>query len=169
MTTKHQPLFDTIAAKTCTLASLATSATFVAGREAVFVDNTSALYDDARLSGKITVGTSPTANTQIQIYVFGSMDDTPTWPDAMAGADANKSITSVGVGLSFLKLAAVINVDSTTSNRTYNFDCPSVAQCFGGVLPKRFGIWVVHNTGVNLHATGGNHVINVQGVNGNLV
>lgn len=145
-------------------ASLATSSSFVAGREATSLDNSSFLYDDAMLAGYLTVGTTPTAGTYINVYVFAAMDDTPTWPDVMDGTDSAETVTSAGVGQGFLKLAASLYVDSNTSNRQYNFGPISVASLFGGVLPKFWSVFVAHNTGVNLHATAGNHVLKYQGI-----
>jgi hypothetical protein len=148
---------------TMSLASIATSSTFVAGAESTVIDNTSNLYVDAIVGGKITVGTTPTANTQIQISVFTPIDSTPTYPDVMDGTDSVETLTSVGVGQGFLKLAAVLNVDAVTSNIAYPFSF-SVAQLFGGAMPSRWGLYVAHNTGVNLNATGGNHVLKYEGV-----
>ncbi len=149
---------------TITLASIATSATFVAGAESAVVDNITTPYCDAIVSGKITVGTTPTINTQIQISVFTTLDSTPTYPDVMDGTDSVETLTSVGVGQGFLKLAAVLNCDSTTSDRAYPFSF-TVAQLFGGTMPTRWSLYVAHNTGVNLNATGGNHVIKFEGIN----
>ena len=56
-------------------------------------------------------------------------------------------------------------VDSTASDRTYPFAPVSVAALFGGELPKQFLVFVVHNTGVALNGTGGNHVLSVTPVN----
>lgn len=169
MSSTHKPAYASVSALTISPASLASSATFVAGRESTAVDNSSNLYDDVILSGKITVGATPTPNTQILISVFSTLDDSPTWPDVMDGTDSAETLTSVGVGQGFLKLAAALNVDSNTSNRAYDFNGISVANLFGGTMPKRWGVFIAHNTGVALHATGGNHVINAQGVNGQLV
>lgn len=149
---------------TISLASLASSSTFVAGQESAVVDNSSNLYLDALLSGKVTVGTTPTVNTQILVYVFGQNNDTPTYPDVMDGTDSAETLTSVGVGRGFLKLAAVLDVDSTTSDRAYPFGPVSVAALFGGALPQRWSVFVTHNTGVALNATAGNHEISYQGV-----
>ena len=149
---------------TISLASLGSSSTFVAGQESTVVDNSTNKYVDALLSGKVTVGTSPTASTQILVYVFSPINDTPTYPDVMDGSDSAETLTSAGVGRGFLKLAAVLDVDSTTSDRTYAFGQVSVAQLFGGVLPQRWSVFVTHNTGVNLNATSGNHEISYQGV-----
>lgn len=144
------------------LASLATSSTWLAGRESTEVDNTSNKYLDYKLSGKITVGTTPTINTEIRVYVVGLMDDS-TYPDVFDGTDSAETVTSAGVGSAFLKLAAVIPVDATTSDRTYYFDAGSVRSLFGGVLPKKFVVFVAHNTGVNFNSTAGNHQATVTG------
>lgn len=158
-----QPVYGAFTTLTKTLASLATSSTFVAGRELPVINNTS-LYDDIEIDGFICVGTTPTINTQIQVYAFATIDDTPTYPDVFAGADANKTITSAGVGQDFLRLIAGLTVDATTSNIKHYFTCLSVLALFGS-MPKNVGLWVVHNTGVNLNSTEGNHVIKWRGVN----
>lgn len=158
------PSYAASATITISPASLATSSTFVAGRESTVVDNSSNKYDDALFSGKVTVGTTPTINTQILVYVFAPMDDTPTYPDVMDGTDSAETITSAGVGRGFLKLAASLDVDATTSDRVYNFGPVSVASLFGGIMPKFWSVFVAHNTGVNLNATGGNHIFTYIGV-----
>ena len=55
--------------------------------------------------------------------------------------------------------SATMLVDATTSDRTYWFAPVSVAALFGGTLPKYWGAFITHNTGVNLNSTGTNHVI----------
>ena len=145
---------------TITLASLATSSTWLAGRESTAVDNTTNKYLDYRLSGKVTVGTTPTVNTEIRVYVVGLMDDS-TWPDVFDGTDSAETVTSAGVGSGFLKLAAVMLVDATTSDRVYYFDAGSVRALFDGVLPPKFVVFVAHNTGVNLNSTAGNHQVTI--------
>jgi hypothetical protein len=145
-------------------ASLASSSDFTAGRESDAVDNTTNKYIDALVSGKITVGTTPTINTTINIYVYAQHDDTPTYPDVLDGTDSAETITSAGVLSGALTLMAAMNVNATTSDRTYWLKPTSVAQCFGGVMPKRWGLYIAHNTGVNLNATGGNHQFVYQGI-----
>lgn len=146
-------------------ASLATSSDFTAGRESTQVDNTSNLFLDAIVQGLITVGTSPTANTQIQVWVWGSDTSAGTTAlDVIDGTDSAETITSAGVRNSFMKLAAVADVDSTTSNRGYPIGAFSVAQLFGGILPEFWGIFVTHNTGVNLNSTAGNHTFAYTGI-----
>lgn len=151
-------------ALTITLGGLATSSSHTAGRESTAVDNTSNKYLDYLLGGKIKVGTSPTAGTEIRVYVYASINDTPTYPDVFDGTDSAETITADGAAGSALKLAATLFCDATTSDRDYWFGPVSVASLFGGTLPKLFGVFVTHNTAVNLHATDGNHVLNITPV-----
>lgn len=155
--------YGSSAAFTITLASLATSATFVAGRESTAVSNTTNKYLDYLVGGKITVGTTPTANTAIRIYGYGSIDDTPTYIDVLDGTDSAETFPNVQV-LESLPLIAVLSVVATTSDIPYWASPTSMALRFGGQMPKNFGLFVSHNTGVNLHATGGNHVLSYTGV-----
>lgn len=148
---------------TITLASLATDTSLLAGRAGAAIDETSNLYLDEILAGFIETGTSPTVGTEIDVYVYGSIDDVPTYPDGITGSDANKTITNVNVLNSGLKLVASITV-TASSNVKYPFGPISVAALFGGVLPKHWGVFIVHNTGVNLNSTGGNHQVTSTGL-----
>lgn len=158
-TTTNKIAYGTEAALTCTLGSLGSSATWVAGREATAVDNSSNLYLDYLISGLITVGTTPTANTQIRIYALSTVGLAAVYPDVFDGTDSAETVTSVGVGQGFLKRLATLNVDATTSDRGYAFGKVSLAQAFGGVCPKVWTLFVTHNTAVNLNATPGNHYL----------
>lgn len=144
---------------TCTLASLASDTNLLAGRESASVDNSTNEYADYLLAGRITTGTSPTDARQIEVHVVGQLDDT-TWPDVFDGTDSNETITSVGIKATICRPAAVIATNNT-SDRTYPFGPVSVASLFGGVCPRRFVVFVVHNTGVNLNSTGSNHEIDI--------
>jgi len=137
--------------------NVATSSTFVAGVESNVIDNTTDKAVDALVSGVWTSGTTPTANTQVLIYVGALQDDT-TYPDVFDGTSSAETVTSVGVGQGFLKFGAILSVDSNTSNRAYSCAPFSVAQLFGGVLPPKWFLFITHNTGVNSNSTAGNHV-----------
>jgi len=150
---------------TITLASLATSATFVAGAESNQIDNSTNLYIDALVQGEITVGTTPTVNTQIQVWVWGSDESLATdGLDVLDGTDSAETLTSAGIRNGMLKLGAVLDVDATTSDRVYYVGAFSVAALFGGVMPKFWGLFITHNTGVNLNATGSNHELTFVGI-----
>lgn len=89
----------------CTLASLASDSNLVAGRESAAFDNSAAQNTDVLLAGKITTGSAPTGG-EIRIYVAGSYNDTPLWPDSLAGANAARTMTSYPIRDAALKFAA---------------------------------------------------------------
>lgn len=149
-------------ALTITLASLASSATWVFGRESTEIDNTSNKYLDYLLAGKITTGTSPTNSREIRIYVVGLIEDS-TYPDVFDGTDSDETVTNVQIRDSCMRLATVIPTNNT-SNVTYWFAPISIAALFGGSLPKKFLVFVTHSTGVNLNSTGSNHALYVTPV-----
>lgn len=145
------------AAIACTLASLASSATWVLGRESASVDNTTTLAVDYLVSGKITVGTTPTANTTIEVWVIAPIEDTPTWPDVFLGTDTEKTVTNRQMLYSCGALAHVISIVATTSDIDYPIKPFSVASLFNGIMPPQFSLFVTHNCTAALHATGSNH------------
>jgi len=149
-------------------ASLATSATRTAGVESDGIDNGTNLYIDALVSGKITTGTTPTVNKQIDIWVYAAHDETPTYPDVFDGTASAETITSENVRNSAIRLAASIRIDST-SDRTYWVAPFSVAALFGGTMPRRWGLFIAHDTAVNLNSTAGNHEFKFAGIHGQSV
>lgn len=150
---------------TCSVASTASNSTFVQGRESTQIDNTTDKHMDALVRGTVTVGTTPTANTQIGIYVWGADTSLATTAiDTLDGTDSAVSLTNTGVLFSALKLGAVITITTATSDVDYAFAPFSVAALFGGVMPKFWGLYVAHNTGAALNATGGNHSFAFVGV-----
>ena len=151
------------AAYACDLSSLASSATYVAGRESTAISNTTNLYLDYLVAGFITVGTTPTTLTSIRVYAYGSQNDTPFYPDVLDGTDSAETISNAEM-LVMLPLLAEIPIVATTSDIDYAFSPRSLASYFGGVLPKNHGLFVSHNTVAALHATAGNHVLSYTGV-----
>ena len=135
---------------TMDLANLGSSATFVAGRESSQMDNTTNTFVDAIVSGQVSVGTTPTANTQINVYVWGADTSLATTAlDVLDGTDSAETLTNVGIR-DALRLGASINVPANTSDVAYIVLPFSVASLFGGILPKFWGLFVAHNTAVNL-------------------
>ena len=145
---------------TCTLASLGSSSTRVAGRSSAAIDDSTTRALDYLISGKITTGTSPVAGRLIQVWVYAEVDNgaSPPYPDVFDGTDAADTVTSENMRNACLALGATIVVDSQ-SNRTYWFKPFSIAALFGGVVPERFGLWVVHDTNVALNSTGSDHAL----------
>lgn len=135
---------------TMDLANLGTSSTFLAGRESSQIDNTSNKYMDCLVSGTVSVGTTPTANTAIAIYVYGADTSLATTAlDVLDGTDSAETLTNTGI-LNALRLGASVAVPAATSDVQYIVLPFSVASLFGGVMPKFWGLFVSHNTGVAL-------------------
>lgn len=150
---------------TMDLDGLASSASFVAGRESSEIDNTSNKYVDALVQGKVKVGTTPTANTYINVYVWGADTSLGTTAiDTLDGTDSAETLTNTGVLYSALKLGATIPVIATTSDVVYNVAPFSVAQLFGGVMPKFWGLFVAHNNGAALHASDNTNFFSFNGI-----
>lgn len=167
LTTTYSSTTDSTAL-TITLASLASSATLVAGRESTVVDNTSNLFVDVLLSGQITTGTSPTANKVIELWLYAPLkvaSSTFTYPTAtttaLTGSDAAATF-ELNQKVSLRLAWATTNIG--TSDRKYAISPLSVAAVFGGVVPLKWGAFVTHSTGVNLNSTAGNHWLHYTGI-----
>ena len=141
--------------------SLATSSSWTAGYESDVLDNTSNLYLDYLISGKITTGTSPSSGV-IEVWAIGILDDS-TYPDVFDGTTGAETITSREVLYGHGKLVAAIT-NSTNSDTSYYFGPVSLASLFGGQVPKKVVFFTVHNTGVNLNSTASNHKLYQTGV-----
>lgn len=158
--TTATPLLGAASALTMTLASLASDTNLVAGRESTAVDNGSGGDDaiDCLVGGKVTTGTTPTAARQIEVWLYGMYDGTE-YSGGATGSDANLTPDAK----SLLKLLTIIPTVNT-SDKAYRWGPFSVAQAFGGVMPQKWGVYIVQNTGANLNATGGNQEVYKQTV-----
>lgn len=143
---------------TQTLASLADSAT--AGRESTVIDNSANLYLDALVAGKIKTQNAGTISDPkvVYVWVYATADGGTTYPDTVTGADAAITMNSPNQ----LRLLGVINVAAI--NTTYKGGPWSVASCFGGRLPEKWGIVVQNDCGTAFSATESDHDFWYQGV-----
>lgn len=165
--TNFKLAYATAAALTITLAALASSSTWITGRESTAVDNSSNRYIDYRLGAEITTHATvaPTVNTEIRLYAYDCINpDTPTYPDTITGTNANVTLTAAAAA-NMLDAGFVLMGSATvvaTANLSYPLTrCLSLAQAYGAA-PKRWGVYVAQNTGQALHASGP-HEINVTG------
>lgn len=154
-----ESVYGTQVTLTIGLASLASDTNLLAGRESTVVDNTSGKAVDFDLAGQITVGTSPTTARRIEVWAFGAIAATPAYPSPLTGADSNRTIIAALKGYTLRQVALLDTL--ATSNQAYGFGPIRLSSLFGGI-PSYFGVFVVHNTGVNLHATSGNHFITAR-------
>ncbi len=134
-------VYGTTTAFTHTLASLANSTAGVGRQSNIVTGNTA--YS-ALIGVKFTVGTSPTANTLIYVYLIRG-DGTLI--------DDNAGASDAGITIINAPLLGTILCSAATSNATYYgmFDTK-----FLGSLGKSFGIAIVNSTGVTANGTGGN-------------
>lgn len=146
---------------TAAVASLASDTNLLAGIESSVIDNTTDGFDDILLSGKTTTGTSPTAARQIEVWAVAW--DGANWPDVFDGTTSAETITSSDIKNAICKPVAILATNNT-SDRTYHFSGVSARAVFGGELPSKFVLFIVHNTGVNLNSTAGNHEFSYVGV-----
>ena len=137
------------------LNSLASDNNLLAGASSLAVNNTSNLYLDYLVSGfaKNNASVAPTAGREIDVYLYNAFDDTPTYPDTIAGTDATKTITTANILASALAPFGSAVVAATT-NQVNVFRGKSVAAAFGGILPSYFGLFIVHNSAQALNASG---------------
>lgn len=146
---------------TAAVASLASDTNLLAGIESSIIDNSTDGFDDILLSGKITTGTSPTASRQIEVWAVAW--DGANWPDVFDGTSSAETITSSDIKTAICKPVAILATNNT-SDRTYHFTGASLREAFRGELPSKIVLFIVHNTGVNLNATAGNHEFSYVGV-----
>lgn len=140
---------------TITLASLTNNS----ARESNSVDNTTNLFLDALVMLKIKTGAGALAGDQVvDIYAAGTVDNGTSWPDTVTGSDAAITLNSP----TQLKLIGSIQVSATAT--TYKSEPLSVAGAFNGILPAKWSIIVVNRTGATLDATGGNFLLQYQGI-----
>jgi len=147
---------------TISLASLASSTAW-AGRASTVVNNTSNLDLDHLVSGKIKLGTSPTVSKTVQVYAYAAQSiasGSPTYPDSITGTDANKTMTSANVAYACLRFLWAGTTDATTG-LVLEMPPTSIAQVFGSI-PPYWGLFVVHDSGVALDSTAGNHSMQYQ-------
>lgn len=139
--------YGTRTAITIDPSSLAGSSTFVAGVESAEQDNSTDLYLDVLVEGRVTghASTAPTVGQQIQVYVWGSNVSLGTTAiDTLDGTSSAETLGHVAVAQS-LRLAAVPTVTVATAALTYYILPFSVAALFGGSMPKFWGLYLTHN------------------------
>lgn len=139
------------------LSALASSSSFLAGRESNEVDNSSNLFRNAMVFGRFIVGTTPTIPCQLNVYVWGADVSLGTTAiDVLDGTDSNETLTNTTVLNSALVLAASKSILVNTSNLTYDIAPFSVAPLFGGDMPKFWGLFIAHNMTAALKTDAGN-------------
>lgn len=136
------------AALTITLNSLATSPTV--GRQATVIDNSSNLYIDALVTLIITnSGSTIGSSKNVFVYVSGSEDGTNYDQDdgVMGASDASYTVNSPS------NLKSALTLYCPTSSKVYNGTF-SIAQLFGGIMPRKWTVVVCNDTNQSLAGSG---------------
>lgn len=147
--------FGSATAFTITNANLATSAT--AGWMSNAIDNSTNLYLDALIHFVLAaVNTAPANSKAIFVYAFGLVDGTGTLYTGTgdtnpAGTEGTLTFPDVTANAIPMPLLGVIPYP--VQNKAINAGPFSVASCFGGVLPVKWGIAMVNHTGMTLSVT----------------
>jgi hypothetical protein len=143
MTTAILPKMSTPAALTITLGGLTNGSS----RQSTLIDNSTTRYSRIYIYPSIKMGTSPTVNTLVSLYLLRSDG---TYATDLAGA-SDAAIT--------LQNAQTFGTLVTTATTGV-----VLQDCF--MIPDpglKWGIAVQNGTGVSLDATSANHVINWVG------
>ena len=138
------------------------------------VDNSSNLYMDVSVGGQIDLDTTTgtiTAGESFDIYV-SAMFDYDTAPSWSGGIDTafNDNDSSLTEDTEFnplnLILLTSVAVEATTPDvsQGYNWFVGSVAQAFGGIMPKRWMLVGHNNTGATTTAATSTTIINYNGI-----
>ncbi len=129
------------------LHSLASSQDWLTGWTSASRTNTSDKYLDYLYGFKFTTHASNRQAGSINIYVIGSLNDTPTWPASASGTPGTEgalSFTDTEERDAICRLLASLTVDSSASAV---IDVPQlgIAALFGGVVPTHHCLYVSQN------------------------
>lgn len=144
--------FSAVTSITITLATLAASTTGV-GRQSTIIDNTTNRYQDLIVYLKIKLGTSPSANQSVYIYLIRDDGVSNVRTDGAGATDAAWTAKNA-------ELIGVLNTGQSPATGDIIQD---------GFLVRRpgpkWGIGVVNNTGVALATGAGSHLAEFVGLN----
>jgi hypothetical protein len=147
--------FGTATAFIKTNANLATSAT--AGWMSNAIDNSTNLYLDALVHAEFAaVNTAPANSKAIFLYAYALVDTAGSaytssgsaTPSGSEGTLTFSDITASAIPMPLLGVAPY-----PTQNIAINAGPFSVAACFGGVLPPKWGIAMINHSGMTLNVT----------------
>jgi hypothetical protein len=144
------------------LDGLGTDVTHLSGWESGAIDNSSTLYLDYIVNAKIQVAASGLSAGEIRLYLVAELEDA-TWPDVFDGTQSAETVTSLEIRDAVCRIGAV-TATTTTASRVYFLQCPSVANLFGGTVPRKFVVFITQATGAVLETTGDPNQVYVKGV-----
>src|SRR4051812_24719234 len=152
MASEIKDLYSAAAALNIDLAGLVSSVAGV-GNQSDMVDNSNTRFERIRLFIKSRLGTSPTADTAIYIFLLrGDKHGTPYRTDGAAATKGALTILNAGV----VGVIRTKHAPSTGDDLYADFDILKPGP--------EWGICVVHDTVAALNATAGNHFVHWIGL-----
>jgi len=144
--------------------AIASSATWIAGWGSGTIDNSSALYPDYSINASLVAESSGLTAGEARMYLVAELSD-DAYGDLLSsgteGTEGAITFHDVNVRDANCRLAAVTATD-TTASQVYPMSCSSVAAVFGGVVPRKFFIFITHSMVAALETAGNAvHVIGV--------
>jgi hypothetical protein len=147
--------FGTATAFTKTNANLTNSAT--AGWVSNAIDNSSNLYLDALVTIELgQVNTAPGGLAALYMYAYALIDtggSAYTSSGAATPSGSEGTLTFPDITSKIVTMPLLGIVPYTTTNLATNGGPFSVAKCFGGILPPKWGVAMVNQTGMALTVT----------------
>ena len=160
-TFREKLVYGTPTQLTMAWASLAFDVNLLAGVQSAVINNETEGLLDVILGGEVAVASSGlTANRAIEIWAVAAFNDTD-WPSPFNASAGAKTITLAANKISFCKYIHAW-ATSSTGTLTYRFSGVSLANAFGGVLPRRCALFGTQSTGAALPSSG--HVMDMQPV-----
>jgi len=123
-------------------------------RESTVIDNTTNKFTDARV--RVALNGQTSGSAQVDFYVYSALGDTG-YTDGATGSDA----AFTAANRLNARYVGSIQMNVTTAVKG---ELPSIAAAFGGVMPDKWGLIMVNNSGAALSATAGDTVIEFEGI-----
>ena len=142
------------------LHALATSATRIAGWSSASVQNGVDNFLDFLIAGqfKVHATVAPTDKKSISVYAYAAHDGdptTPVWPDLFSagteGAEGAATVHDEEQRDCGLRLLWSCTIDAGLAE-VYVMPPTSLAEAFGGIVPRQWALWVVQDSGQALAA-----------------
>lgn len=147
--------FGSATAFTKTNANLTVSAT--AGWMSNAIDNSSNLYDDALVTIELAaVNTAPANSKAIFLYAYALVDASASaYTSAGDGTPSGSegTLTFPDVTANAIPMPLLGIVPYPVQNKAINGGPFSVAKCFGGILPPKWGVAMINHSGMTLSVT----------------
>lgn len=142
---------------TIDLSALASSSSFLSGRESNEIDNTGDKFVEAIVSGSFIVGTTPATTGGLKVFAWGSDTSLITNPlDVLDGVDSAETFTSTSLGATVAPVSFTPVLVNTSNTKYIVRNFPLAAMLGLPVLPKFWGIFVAHNMTAALKTDSGN-------------